>query len=71
MGGFEHQKGLAKLDIVGTYSGIVTITCEDAYRNAFSQTLEVSLTVDEPLTEVDNQQEEEENKHNNLEEERL
>ena len=51
-----------RLDSVGTHSGIVTITCEDAYGNAFSQTLEVSLTVDEPLPEADPQQEEEEDK---------
>ena len=51
-----------RLNSVGTHSGLVTITCEDAYGNAFSQTLEVSLTVDEPLPEVDPQQEEEEEK---------
>ena len=51
-----------RLDSVGTHSGLVTITCEDAYGNPFSQTLEVSLTVDEPLPEVDPQQEEEEEK---------
>ena len=53
---------IPRLDSVGTHSGLVTITCEDAYGNAFSQTLEVSLTVDEPLPEVDPQQEEEEEK---------
>ena len=51
-----------RLDSVGTHSGLVTITSEDAYGNAFSQTLEVSLTVDEPLPKVDPQQEEEEEK---------
>ena len=51
-----------RLNSVGTHSGLVTITCEDDYGNAFSQTLEVSLTVDEPLPEVDPQQEEEEEK---------
>ena len=51
-----------RLNSVGTHSGLVTITCEDAYGNPFSQTLEVSLTVDEPLPEVDPQQEEEEEK---------
>ena len=51
-----------RLNSVGTHSGLVTITSEDAYGNAFSQTLEVSLTVDEPLPEVDPQQEEEEEK---------
>ena len=48
-----------RLNSVGIHSGLVTITCEDAYGNPFSQTLEVSLTVDEPLPEVDPQQEEE------------
>ena len=51
-----------RLNSVGTHSGLVTITCEDAYGNAFSQTLEVSLTVEKPLPEVDPQQEEEEEK---------
>ena len=51
-----------RLNSVGTHSGLVTITSEDAYGNAFSQTLEVSLTVDEPLPEVDPQQEEDEEK---------
>ena len=51
-----------RLNSVGTHSGLVTITCEDAYGNPFSQTLEVSLTVDEPLPEVDPQQEEDEEK---------
>ena len=51
-----------RLNSVDTHSGLVTITCEDAYGNPFSQTLEVSLTVDEPLPEVDPQQEEEEEK---------
>ncbi len=48
-----------KLDSVGTHSGTVTITCEDAYGNFFSQTLDVTLTVDEPIPEVELQQEEE------------
>ena len=43
----------------GTYSGIVTITCEDAYGNIFSQTLDVMLTVDEPIPEADLIQEKE------------
>lgn len=47
------------LDSVGTHSGTVTITCEDAYGNAFSQTLDVTLTVEEPIPEVEHQQEEE------------
>ena len=51
-----------RLNSMGTHSGLVTITCEDAYGNPFSQTLEVSLTVDNPLPEVDSQQEEEEEK---------
>ena len=51
-----------KLDNVGTHSGTVTITCEDAYGNAFSQTLDVTLTVDEPIPEVELQQEEEKEK---------
>ena len=51
-----------KLDSVGTHSGTVTITCEDAYGNSFSQTLDVTLTVDEPIPEVDIQQEEEDEK---------
>ena len=46
----------------GTHSGTVTITCEDAYGNAFSQTLDVTLTVDEPIPEVELQQEEEKEK---------
>ena len=51
-----------RLNSVGTHSGLVTITCEDAYGNPFFQTLEVSLTVEEPLPEVDPQKEEEEEK---------
>ena len=51
-----------RLNSVGTHSGLVTITCEDAYGNPFSQTLDVSLTVDEPLPEVDPQKEEDEEK---------
>ena len=50
-----------KLTSVGTYSGTVTITCEDAYGNAFSQLLDVSLTVDEPIPEEEILQEKEEN----------
>ena len=42
-----------KLNSVGTHSGTVTITCEDAYGNTFSQTLEVTLTVDEPIPEAE------------------
>lgn len=51
-----------KLDSVGTHSGTVTITCEDAYGNSFSQALDVTLTVDEPIPEVELQQEEEKEK---------
>ena len=48
-----------KLDSVGTHSGTVTITCEDAYGNSFSQTLDVMLTVDEPIPEEEIQDTEE------------
>lgn len=51
-----------KLDSVGSHSGIVIITCEDAYGNAFFQTLDVILTVEEPVPEVELQQEEEKEK---------
>lgn len=47
---------------VGTHSGTVTVTCEDAYGNPFAQTLDVELTVDEPLPETGTEQEEEEKK---------
>ncbi len=50
------------LDSVGTHSGNVTITCEDAYGNTFSQTLEVTLTVDEPIPEAELEPEEEKDK---------
>lgn len=53
-----------KLDSVGTHTGTVTITCEDAYGNPFCQTLDVTLTVDEPIPEVELQQEEEQEKMN-------
>ena len=39
-------------DAIGTHSGTVTISCEDAYGNTFEETMEVSLTVDEPLPEL-------------------
>ena len=51
-----------RLDSAGTHSGTVVITCEDAWGNVFSQTLEVSLTVDEPIPEPDLQPEEEKEK---------
>ena len=50
------------LNSVGTYSGTVTVSCEDAYGNTFSQTLDVTLIVDEPIPEVELQQEEEKEK---------
>ena len=53
-----------KLDSVGTHSGTVNITCEDAYGNTFSQTLDVTLTVDEPIPEAETQQAEEKEKIN-------
>ena len=53
---------MPKLDSVGTHSGTVTVTCEDAYGNSFSQTLDVTLTVDEPIPEEKIQQEEEQEK---------
>jgi len=51
-----------KLDSVGTHSGTVTVLCEDVYGNSFSQTLDVILTVDEPIPEVELRQEEEKKK---------
>ena len=40
-------------DSVGSHSGTVTISCEDAYGNSFEEKMQVSLTVDAPLPEVD------------------
>ena len=51
-----------RLESVGIHSGTVTVTCEDAYGNAFSQTLDVTLTVGEPIPEVELWQEEEKEK---------
>lgn len=51
-----------RLDSAGIHSGTVTVSCEDAYGNAFSQTLDVTLTVEDPVPEVERQQEEEEKK---------
>ena len=51
-----------RLESVGTHTGTVTITCEDAYGNPFSQTLDVDLTVDEPLPEAGTEQKEEKEK---------
>jgi len=48
---------IPKLDSVGTHSGTVTVFCEDAYGNTFTQTLDVSLTVEEPIPEEEVQQE--------------
>ena len=39
-------------DSVGSRSGTVTISCEDAYGNSFEETMDVYLTVDEPLPEI-------------------
>ncbi len=39
-------------DQVGSHSGTVTVLCEDAYGNSFEETMEVTLTVDEPLPEL-------------------
>ena len=39
-------------DSVGTHSGTVTVLCEDGYGNTFTESMEVSLTVDEPLPEI-------------------
>ncbi len=47
------------LTSAGTHSGTVVYSCEDAYGNQFSQTLDVTLRVDEPLPEVEEQQTEE------------
>lgn len=48
-----------KLDSAGSHSGTVTVTCEDTYGNSFSQTLEVTLTVEEPIPEAELKLEEE------------
>lgn len=40
-------------DSVGSHSGTVTVSCEDAYGNTCEERMEVSLTVDEPLPEAD------------------
>ena len=40
-------------DSFGSHSGTVTISCEDAYGNTCEESMEVSLTVDEPLPEAD------------------
>jgi len=51
-----------RLESVGIHSGTVTVTCEDAYGNPFSQTLDVELSVDEPLPKTGTEQEEEKEK---------
>ena len=48
-----------KLDSVGSHSGTVTVTCEDAYGNAFVQTLDVPLAVEEPIPAAELQNTEE------------
>ncbi len=48
------------INSLGIYAGIVTITCEDAYGNPFSQILDVNLTVEEPIPESEMEMEEEE-----------
>lgn len=40
-----------KLTSTGTHAGTVTVTCEDAYGNLYTQTLDTTLLVDEPLPE--------------------
>ncbi len=39
-------------DSAGTHPGAVTVSCEDAYGNAFTRTLDVTVTVEPPLPEV-------------------
>lgn len=51
------------IDTAGLHSGVVTITCEDAYGNTDTQTLEVALTVGEPLPEEPQTEQETEKKH--------
>lgn len=50
------------IDAVGRHSGTVTITCEDAYGNTDTRTMEVSLTVEEPLPEETEAEQEPEKK---------
>ena len=42
-----------KLNSVGAHAATVTVSCEDAYGNAFSQTLDAVLTVEEPIPEAE------------------
>lgn len=42
-----------KLNSVGAHAAVVTVSCEDAYGNAFSQTLDAVLTVEEPIPEAE------------------
>ncbi len=44
------------LEVAGTHSGTVTITGEDAYGNQTTQILDITLTVQEPLPEVTQEQ---------------
>ena len=39
-------------DSIGTHSGTVTISCEDAYGNTYEERMKVSLIVDEPLPDL-------------------
>ncbi len=39
-------------DKVGIHSGTLFVVCEDTYGNTFQETMDVSLTVDEPLPEM-------------------
>ena len=55
-----------KQNSVGTHAGTVTVTCEDAYGNPFTQTLDVTLTVDAPLPKTDILDAEEKNAPNPL-----
>ena len=53
-----------KSNTAGQHPGTVTITCEDAYGNPFTQTLAVNLSVEEPVPEVKTQTTEEKNAPN-------
>lgn len=46
-----------KLDSVGQHTGTVTVSCEDVYGNTSTQTLDVILTVDEPIPEATSEEE--------------
>lgn len=51
-----------QLDAVGTHSGTVTVTCEDAYGNEAAQTLDVTLIVKEPIPQVTEEKAEQQKK---------